>query len=146
MASLCLYWTIYMLVHASECVTVRICAPRVYVCVGVCNSFLAQLSWVTEFCAGGPCAPLWHQGCHCAPVTINHVVRRLALFRREGTNHTPHYPGLVTLKQCSPRDTSACCCLDGERKKSKCAWRRWTRERGNLFILPKDGYGLLVNE
>lgn len=59
MALLCLYWTIYMLVHASECVTVHICAP--WVCVGVCNSFLAQLSWVMEFCTGGPCAPLWHQ-------------------------------------------------------------------------------------
>lgn len=31
MAMLCLYWTIYMLVHASECVTVHICAPCVCV-------------------------------------------------------------------------------------------------------------------
>lgn len=42
-------------------------------------------------------------GCHCAPVMINHVLQRLALFRREGTNHTPHYPGLVTPKQYRPR-------------------------------------------
>lgn len=42
-------------------------------------------------------------GCHCAPVTINHVLQSLALFEREGTNHTPHYPGLVTLKRCRPR-------------------------------------------
>lgn len=42
-------------------------------------------------------------GCHCAPVMINHVLQRLALSRREGTNHMPHYPGLVTPKQSGPR-------------------------------------------
>lgn len=61
---------------------------------------------MTEFYRGGsvcihttPLTP----GCHCAPVTINHVLQSLALFEREGTNHTPHYPGLVTLKRwCRP--------------------------------------------
>ena len=37
-------------------------------------------------------------GSHCAPVMIHHVLKRLALSMREGTNHTPHYPGLVTPK------------------------------------------------
>lgn len=41
-------------------------------------------------------------GCHCAPVTINHILQSLALLEREGTNHTPHYPGLVTLERCRP--------------------------------------------
>lgn len=52
-------------------------------------------------------------GYHCAAVMINHVLLRLALFKREGTNHTPHYPGLVTPKRSSPRTLSLL--LSGDR-------------------------------
>ncbi|KAI4817179.1 hypothetical protein KUCAC02_009457, partial [Chaenocephalus aceratus] len=55
-----------------------------------------------------------HKSCyHCAAVMINHVLLRLALFKREGTNHTPHYPGLVTPKRSSPRTLSLL--LSGDR-------------------------------
>lgn len=76
------------------------------VCVCVYLTACAQLSRVTECYRGGsvcthttPLTPGWH----CAPVMINHVLQRLALFGREGTNHTPHYPGLVTPKRSGPR-------------------------------------------
>lgn len=46
-----------MLAHVYECH----CAHMRSLCVLVCATVFAQLSWVTEFCAGGPCAPLWHQ-------------------------------------------------------------------------------------
>lgn len=84
----------------------------VHVCVHVifCPASYAQLSWMTECYWGGPCAPmppLLTPGYHCAPVMINHVLQRLALSRREGTNHMPHYPGLVTPKQSGPRTPQA---------------------------------------
>lgn len=114
---------LFILDYLHACARLRVCHRAhmcaLCVCVLVCVTVFLH-SWVGWFLHGGSvCTPLT-PGCHCAAVMINHVVQRLALFRREGTNHTPHYPGLVTLKQCSPWDTSACCCLDGERKKNKC--------------------------
>lgn len=90
-------------------ISFEICCTELCTCMCihvVCVTAYAQLSWVTECYRGGsmrthttPLTP----GCHCAPVMINHVLQRLTLFRREGTNHTPHYPGLVTPKRGSPR-------------------------------------------
>lgn len=80
---------------------------RVHACVFcVYLTAYAQLSGVTGCYRGGsmcthatPLTP----GCHCALVMINHVLQRRVLFGREGTNHTPHYPGLVTPQRSSPR-------------------------------------------
>lgn len=81
----------------------------------------AQLSWVTDCYRGGSmCAhatPLTPGG-HCAAVMINHVLQRRALFKREGTNHTPHYPGLVTPKRSGPRTPQPVA-----------VWRKRRRER-----------------
>lgn len=56
---------LFILHYLHACARLRVCHRThmcaLCVCVGVCNSFLAQLSWVMEFCTGGPCAPLWHQ-------------------------------------------------------------------------------------
>lgn len=121
---LCLHGTFYMLAHVHKCH----CVHSRHVCVTV----YAQLSWVTEFYRGGsmcthttPLTP----GCHCAPVMINHVLQRLALFRREGTNHTPHYPGLVTLKQCSPRTPQPVAVWTERGREQVCVWKR---ERGRM--------------
>lgn len=58
---------LFILEYLHACARLRVCHHAhmcvlcVRVCVGVSNSFLAQLSWVMEFCTGGPCAPLWHR-------------------------------------------------------------------------------------
>lgn len=107
----------------------------------LCSTADAQLSWRSEpHCGGrgvqaggggggfmcGRATPLT-PACHCAPVMINHVLQRLALSWREGTNHTPHYPGLVTLEQSSPR-TLQPVAVWGERRPR---WRRrWRRRWG----------------
>lgn len=74
--------------------------------VSICITTYAQLSWGAECCCRGsvctnatPLTPV----CHCAPVMIDHVLQRLALSWREETNHTPHYPGLVTPMRSSPK-------------------------------------------
>lgn len=74
----------------------------VHACAYMCKTSYAQLSWMTESCCGGSARGLTPV-CLCAPVMIHHVLQRLALSRREGTNHTPHYPSLVTPKHSGPR-------------------------------------------
>lgn len=114
--------------------------PFVCVCVGVCNSFCtAELG--DEVLRGGSVRTPLTPGCHCAPVMINHVVQRLALFGREGTNHTPHYPGLVTLKHCSPRTPQPVAVwMERRRRRAQCVWRG-AREHFILFFWQEQNMG-----
>lgn len=130
--------------HACACLRVSLCAYVQFVRVGVCNSFCTAELGDGVLCGGSVRTPLT-PGCHCAPVMINHVVQRLALFGREGTNHTPHYPGLVTLKHCSPRTPQPVAVWmerRRRRRRAKCVWRR---ER-ELFFLARAGRGWHVND
>lgn len=136
MVSLCLYLSFYVPAYVHKCPCVL--SWVVYIYVHTCHmSFMCNCLRTAELGVHGgsyvhPYHPSWHQGCHCAPVMINHVLQRLALFRREGTNHTPHYPGLVTPKRSSPRTPQPVAVWKEKGREQVCVKKGWVIQRNRM--------------